>query len=138
MARPKKEKPNSLVKSSLQVSTAFSGPIPHSSALEEYERILPGAAERIIAMAERQAAHRQQLEVVAVKSGAKDSFFGLIFGFLIGITGIISGTIIVMSGFQVAGSVLGTGSIASLVAVFVYGSRQRRKEREAKNLSLNQ
>ncbi len=35
-------------------------PLPHPSELAGYEDILPGAAERIFAMAESQAAHRQR------------------------------------------------------------------------------
>ena len=32
-----------------------------------------------------------------------------------------------------AAGILGTGGLSSLVTVFIYGSRQRRKEREEKN-----
>lgn len=38
------------------------GPIPAPDILEGYERILPGSAERVIAMAEQQAQHRRDLE----------------------------------------------------------------------------
>lgn len=31
----------------------FSGPIPHPDTIQKYEEILPGAADRIISMAER-------------------------------------------------------------------------------------
>ena len=37
----------------------FSGPLPHPEDLAKYEQVLPGAADRIISMAEQQAAHRQ-------------------------------------------------------------------------------
>ena len=37
----------------------FQGPIPPPNVLEAYERLVPGAAERILKMAENQAAHRQ-------------------------------------------------------------------------------
>ena len=42
--------------------TALSGPLPPPEMLAQYEEILPGAAERILSMAERQAEHRQKLE----------------------------------------------------------------------------
>ena len=38
---------------------SFSGPIPHPDILEHYEKIVPRAAERILAMAEEDAKHRQ-------------------------------------------------------------------------------
>ena len=54
---------------------AFSGPLPRPADLEFYEKIVPGAAERILTMAEKQGAHRQEIEKIVVKSGARDSFF---------------------------------------------------------------
>jgi uncharacterized membrane protein len=39
------------------------GPIPPSEELANYDRIVSGAAERIIRMAEDQAAHRRELEM---------------------------------------------------------------------------
>lgn len=38
------------------------GPIPPSEELANYDRIVAGAAERIIRMAEEQAAHRREIE----------------------------------------------------------------------------
>lgn len=37
-----------------QESSAFMGPLPHPSHFEGYNNVLPGAAERILAMAEKQ------------------------------------------------------------------------------------
>lgn len=36
--------------------SSFAGPLPHPSHFEGYNKVLPGAAERILAMAERQQA----------------------------------------------------------------------------------
>ena len=38
------------------------GPIPAPEVMAGYERLLPGSADRILSMAERQEAHRQKLE----------------------------------------------------------------------------
>ena len=46
---------------SLQTQS-FSGPIPHPSDFAEYERVLPGTAERILSMAERESAFRHEAE----------------------------------------------------------------------------
>jgi len=40
----------------------YSGPLPPSTELDQYNQILPGAAERILAMAESEAKHRHALE----------------------------------------------------------------------------
>jgi len=44
------------------------GPIPPSEELANYDRIAPGAAERIIRMAEEQAAHRRELETRSLQA----------------------------------------------------------------------
>ncbi|MGH9278453.1 MAG: DUF2335 domain-containing protein [Acidimicrobiales bacterium] len=45
----------------------FSGPLPHPRILREYNEICPGAADRILGMAERQATQRQALERIVVE-----------------------------------------------------------------------
>ena len=42
--------------------TEVSGPIPSPQILQQYNNIVPGAAERIIRMAEKQSDHRMALE----------------------------------------------------------------------------
>lgn len=46
----------------LMVSEHFSGPIPHPKHVEGYEKIEPGAANRIISMAEKQQDHHIEME----------------------------------------------------------------------------
>ena len=40
----------------------FQEPTPLPNVLRGYENVLPGGAERILAMVERQAAHRRRIE----------------------------------------------------------------------------
>jgi len=110
----------------------FEGPLPKPEILQEFDNIVPGAAERIIVMAEEQAAHRQKLEYIVVKSGSRDSLLGLICGFIIGIVTIGCGTYCIQAGQPAAGTILGGTGLSSLVGVFIYGSRQRKAERESK------
>ena len=49
------------------VSQSFSGPLPPPEVLEHYERIAPGTAERLLAMAESQSAHRQGHDAAVLK-----------------------------------------------------------------------
>ncbi|MET7661180.1 DUF2335 domain-containing protein [Streptomyces sp. NPDC005463] len=43
------------------------GPLPDPQQLVEYENVLPGAADRIIAMAEREQRHRHDLQQAGLK-----------------------------------------------------------------------
>ena len=109
------------------------GPLPSPQTLDQYNTIVNGAAERIIAMAEKQASHRQDLEAIVIKSGSRDSLLGLIFGLIIGLSTIIGGVICILSGYSTEGTILGGSGLVSLIGVFVYGSRQKRTERELKH-----
>jgi uncharacterized membrane protein len=45
------------------------GPLPHPAVLKQYDDVVPGAAERIMRMAEQQAQHRQDLEAHVIRTG---------------------------------------------------------------------
>lgn len=117
----------------IRQSVSFSGPLPHPDILRKYDEIYPGAAKIIIEMAKSQSEHRQELEKTVIISDIKNSKLGLYFGFLIGMTGIMAGAAIILSGQVLAGEFLSAISLGSLVGTFVYGSRGRKKERESKN-----
>jgi len=96
--KPKPPMPHNRVSSAQGVQTVtqelevHSGPIPSPHTLEHYDNIEPGAANRIITMAENQAAHRQFIEKKAISSNVRDSLLGVIFAFIIGMTITICGT----------------------------------------------
>lgn len=110
----------------------FSGPLPPPQILEQYNAIIPNGAERIMVMAEAQSEHRRGLETTVINTDSRNSFLGVIFGFILGLTTIIVGTIVVLKGYTWPGTIFGTAGLVGLVSVFVYGTKERRKEREAK------
>lgn len=116
------------------VSQSFSGPLPPPEILGRYEEVVPGSAERIIKMAEGQFSHRTELERKVIDSDIQITKNGQRFGFLIALAGLIVAAVVSIYGKQWAGSVIGGGTLATLVGVFVYGSRARNKERDQKNI----
>jgi uncharacterized membrane protein len=55
----------------LEMSASFSaemyiGPIPPPSIMEGWEKVLPGSADRILKMAEKQSAHRISIEAKVI------------------------------------------------------------------------
>ena len=82
----------------LEVSQSFSGPLPHPDVLRKFNEIVPGAAERIIKMAEEQSAHRKELEKKVVDSDIARSKWGQILGFIIAITGLGVSVIVAVYG----------------------------------------
>ena len=111
------------------------GPIPPSGELERYNNILPGAADRIIAMAEQQATHRQAIEAIAVKTNARNSTLGVISASVLGIVTIAGGVFLGYSGHEWPGAVLGSAGLIGLASVFIYGTRSSKQERLEKHRS---
>lgn len=110
--------------------TAWAGPLPRPEDLAKYDHVVPGSAQRIIAMAERQAAHRQHLEVIAVEGGNRRANWGLLAGFTIAIVFLVVSALLISNGHPVPGTILGTVDLVSLVGVFVFGRVDQRRERE--------
>ncbi len=114
------------------VQHSFSGPLPPPEVLKRFEEVVPGSAERIIKMAEGQFVHRTALEKKVIDSDIARSKLGQILGFTIAIIGLVCSVVISIYGNQIAGTILGVGTLVSLVSVFMYGSRVRKEERERK------
>lgn len=130
---PKVPVPNQSSSQQLSAQLAIhSGPLPHPSILEEYDRVLPGAAERILTMAESQSNHRQALETKYLGTESRNSLLGIICGLLLGLVGLSAAGICIYAGQGWPGAALGGVTLGSLVGTFVYGTSQRRIEREHK------
>ena len=108
------------------------GPLPAPSDLAQYEQACKGAADRIIQMAERQSAHRQELEKIVVTNGAKNATRGLLAAWSIGILGILSGAWLLSLGKSIEGFGTIILNIGTLVGIFIYGKRTSQKELERK------
>ena len=106
-----------------------SGPLPPPAKLEQYDLIVPGAAERIIKMAEDQAAHRMRLESKVIDSDISNSRRGLNYAFILGLSGMVGGMVLIYFGKTIAGSAISGGTVATLVGTLIYGTSQRKKER---------
>ena len=111
---------------------SYSGPIPRPEDFAGYEKVLPGAADRILAMAEKQSEHRQSLEKAAVYSGVENSKRGQRFAFIIALVIIVSGVFLISIDKDTTGFIMVVGSIGSLIGVFIYGRRSEIKERKEK------
>ena len=115
---------------------AFSGPLPPPEALERYNQILPGAAERIIAMAESQHSHRQELEKHVIKSNVSAQKLGTMLGFIVSMTVILGGMFLVYEGKSGEGLAAILTALASLVGVFLYSKHEQQKDLAKKTEAL--
>ncbi|MGH9680862.1 MAG: DUF2335 domain-containing protein [Candidatus Acidiferrales bacterium] len=106
----------------------FSGPLPHPDILVKYNDAKPGAADRIIAMAEKQAAHRQGIEKQVITANCQNAKRGPIYGFVICMTAIAGGVYLIQLGKGAEGLVAIISALASLAFVFVYGRTKQKQE----------
>jgi len=75
--------------------TLFQGPLPPPEAFAAYNNVLPGAADRILRMAETQATHRQGLERFAVRGDYFKAIMGTVLGY-IAFAGAMAGAIFLL------------------------------------------
>jgi uncharacterized membrane protein len=121
-----------VIRAELWAESTFSGPLPHPDILVKFEHVIPGAAERLLRMAEKQSNHRQSLERTVVDADIRRSWAGLWTGFVIGLTGMIGSVVLGLYDHPGLGGFLGGTTLVSLVSVFVIGTKSRREERMQK------
>ena len=124
------------------IRASWRAPLPPPNALARYNDVLPGSAERILQMAEKQQEqdHNIQMEAISIErtvvvSDARRAYLGLLAGFIISVLGIGGGIYLIATGHDWAGLSLAGINLTSLVGVFVYGAKARRDEhnRNAEN-----
>ena len=107
---------------------SFIGPIPHPEHLAGYERVLPGAADRLLEMAEKQADHRRQIESYVTESKIKFEARGQWIACALATLATAGGIWLIAS--DKSGWGLGTiiTAVAALVATFIYAKRPKQRE----------
>ena len=117
--------------SMVSVSQSFEGPLPPPSFLKQYEDALPGAADRILNLAEAQTNHRIKLEGRLVEGEIEDSKrsrderrLGQWLGFAICLVAILSGATISVLGQPYAGVLIGAVGLTPLVSTFITGRKE--------------
>lgn len=124
--------------------SGYSGPLPPPSYLEGYSQLIPNGPERIMVMAEKEQAHRHSMEQNQLQSEVRiggqivdmerrNSLIGVLSAFFIVLFTLSSATLLVYTGHDVAGTILGGTGLVSLVGTFIYGTNSSRKEKTKEN-----
>ena len=106
--------------------SVHSGPLPDPMTLKLYNELVPGAAERILQMAEREQLNRHQSEHSLNKSAIAMGYLGIVFALFSVV--IISGLVYysISKGFSTTASAIGVGAIASVAGVFMFFKRSQK------------
>jgi len=105
---------------------SHSGPLPRPEDIALYNKHIPNGADRIMAMAEEQAKHRQRMESKMVDGHIKQSGTGQKFALVIGITGMVTGAGVALMGHDWVGAGIAGTTVISLVYAFITGQRSQR------------
>ena len=100
------------------LSQTYSGPLPPSGEMAQYEETLPGSADRIIAMAEMQNKHRREMEKIDLPVQHKQFKRGQKYSLIIGILGLAATTVLGLYGHDVVAAIIGSITIGSILASF--------------------
>lgn len=130
--KDKKKKASAIVAVVKESLVAFSGPIPPPEQFEQYENILPGSADRILKMAEKQQDHRIEIEKEAISKSLNLNRRGQTFGFITMLLMLALSVFFALNGMKVWAGTIGSVTIVTLVALFVTGNAQNSKELKSK------
>lgn len=129
---PQTQNPSQLKVQQLEIS---SGPIPSPQILQQYNNIVPDAAERIIRMAEKQSDHRIDLESKVVSSNIVKSYVGMVLATIIAVYGLYIAKEISINGNPWAAAIIAALDLGGLVSVAIYNVLSQKKEREIRRES---
>lgn len=108
-------------------ASAFSGPIPPPESLEHYEQIIPGLADRLVAMAERETAHRHEIEkldaqrnIEAVRKTFAERRIGQGCAFIVALTAIAGAVYCASIGAYAVGGIIAGTAAVGMVSAFLY------------------
>lgn len=111
----------------------YEGPLPPPHLLRQFEDIVPGAAERIMANADLQTMHRIEMERIVIRGSNFRATFGIVAGLIVALSFLAGSVYLSINGAVVPGTILGTVDLTALVLAFIYGTNARQHERIEKS-----
>lgn len=105
----------------------FSGPLPPPSVLSGYESAGEGFANRVIALAEKQQAHRHQLEDKSVEAAINAEKRGQHYALIVSVLIILGSLYLIATGKEISGTILAGGTLTGLAYIFITGRKKSEK-----------
>ena len=97
----------------------WSGPLPPPAVIDEFNRIVPGAAERIFSQFEAEGAHRRELEQRQSRFAVRDSHIGQFLAGMFAMGGLSVSALAIWYDKPWAATIIGGGTIAPIVFAFL-------------------
>lgn len=108
-------------------ASVYSGPLPDPESFGKYDKVLPGAAERILSLTEKEQEHRHHMEERQLKLESRDSLLGIITGTLLGVFGLVVGSLVAIKAPGTAGAIVGAlfgiSGVGTIAATIIRSTR---------------
>lgn len=105
------------------VTTRMLDFLPAPEELARYEKVVPGGAERILEMAEKQSMHRREMEEKSVSAEIRGAKIKQILTFVLALaTGVLGGALLI-TGSELAGLMVILVDAAAIVGIAIYGNK---------------
>ena len=105
--------------------------LPSPETLAQYHNLGAEAADKIIAIAEKEQEHRHKMQeklvdarLLAQKQAKNERRLWQVFAFALAVVSVICGSIAAMLGEPIAGEVIGSVGVFGLVVVFILSFRE--------------
>lgn len=115
----------------------YSGPLPPPAMLRGYDDVLPGAADRIVSLVERQQEHRHAMETQHLVGSQRAETRGMIAAVAIAVFVSGGGMVLAWNGRELAGLVSVIAPLTALVSVFVIGRLKQSADQSAKRAEID-
>lgn len=110
----------------------FHGPLPLPALLDGYEKVLPGLADRIVCMAEKEQNHQIALQKIEADEVRVENqrehhrgILGQLLAFILAVVAIGGSFVLLALDKSVAGTISGLASLATLIGMFLYERRDK-------------
>lgn len=101
------------------------GPLPRPDTLKEFENVLPGSAERILRMAEKEQDHRHRMLKRLIVAETRTAVWGLVFALIVALAFLAAAVWLVSIDHTIEGTLLGTADVVALATVFIIGRQSQ-------------
>ena len=126
----KRNASNASARVSITRAQSFSGPIPPPALFGAYEQVLPGSADRILSLAEREQRQRHHVQKEVVMANVKAERQGMLYGFIFQLFVIgglyIIAAILLIKGKDLSGLIALFTALAGSGGVFIYQNRSHK------------
>jgi len=123
---------------------SFSGPLPSPEMLKQYEEVLPGLAERLVVIHEKDREHDREMDSKQLEAAINYASKGQNRGYYLALIGIIAGLVAIVLGLTLgegnvaiitacSGGLISSVSLVAMVSKLIDGPNSRKQALNKKN-----